>query len=254
MFENIIVELGDGIELITLNRPQVLNALNIDTVSELREAFDYAREHDEVKVIILQGAGDRAFAAGADIAEMRALNPAEGRSMIANGHALMREMEKLPKPIIAAIQGYAFGGGFELALACDIRIAADNAVFAFPEPSLGIIPGYGGTQRLARLAGASRALYYCMTEERIDVQSAYEMGLVGKIVKPEELLDEAIHLAENMIKKSLASQAALKQSIREGLDLSIDDALMLESRIFDRLFSSAERGERMEAFLEKHRK
>ena len=254
MFENIIVELGDGIELITLNRPQVLNALNIDTVSELREAFDYAREHDEVKVIILQGAGDRAFAAGADIAEMRALNPAEGRSMIANGHALMREMEKLPKPVIAAIQGYAFGGGFELALACDIRIAADNAVFAFPEPSLGIIPGYGGTQRLARLVGASRALYYCMTEERIDVQSAYEMGLVGKIVKPEELLDEAIHLAENMIKKSLASQAALKQSIREGLDLSIDDALMLESRIFDRLFSSAERGERMEAFLEKHRK
>ena len=254
MFENIIVELGDGIELITLNRPQVLNALNIDTVSELREAFDYAREHDEVKVVILQGAGDRAFAAGADIAEMRALNPAEGRSMIANGHALMREMEKLPKPVIAAIQGYAFGGGFELALACDIRIAADNAVFAFPEPSLGIIPGYGGTQRLARLVGASRALYYCMTEERIDVQSAYEMGLVGKIVKPEELLDEAIHLAENMIKKSLASQAALKQSIREGLDLSIDDALMLESRIFDRLFSSAERGERMEAFLEKHRK
>jgi len=254
MFENIIVELGDGIELITLNRPQVLNALNIDTVSELREAFDYAREHDEVKVIILQGAGDRAFAAGADIAEMRALNPAEGRSMIANGHALMREMEKLPKPVIAAIQGYAFGGGFELALACDIRIAADNAVFAFPEPSLGIIPGYGGTQRLARLVGASRALYYCMTEERIDVQSAYEMGLVGKIVKPEELLDEAIHLAENMIRKSLASQAALKQSIREGLDLSIDDALMLESRIFDRLFSSAERGERMEAFLEKHRK
>ncbi len=254
MFENIIVELGDGIELITLNRPQVLNALNIDTVSELREAFDYAREHDEVKVIILQGAGDRAFAAGADIAEMRALNPAEGRSMIANGHALMREMEKLPKPVIAAIQGYAFGGGFELALACDIRIAADNAVFAFPEPSLGIIPGYGGTQRLARLVGASRALYYCMTEERIDVQRAYEMGLVGKIVKPEELLDEAIHLAENMIRKSLASQAALKQSIREGLDLSIDDALMLESRIFDRLFSSAERGERMEAFLEKHRK
>ena len=254
MFENIIVELGDGIELITLNRPQVLNALNIDTVSELREAFDYAREHDEVKVIILQGAGDRAFAAGADIAEMRALNPAEGRSMIANGHALMREMEKLPKPVIAAIQGYAFGGGFELALACDIRIAADNAVFAFPEPSLGIIPGYGGTQRLARLVGASRALYYCMTEERIDVRRAYEMGLVGKIVKPEELLDEAIHLAENMIKKSLASQAALKQSIREGLDLSIDDALMLESRIFDRLFSSAERGERMEAFLEKHRK
>ncbi len=254
MFENIIVELGDGIELITLNRPQVLNALNIDTVSELREAFDYAREHDEVKVVILQGAGDRAFAAGADIAEMRALNPAEGRSMIANGHALMREMEKLPKPVIAAIQGYAFGGGFELALACDIRIAADNAVFAFPEPSLGIIPGYGGTQRLARLVGASRALYYCMTEERIDAQSAYEMGLVGKIVKPEELLDEAIHLAENMIKKSLASQAALKQSIREGLDLSIDDALMLESRIFDRLFSSAERGERMEAFLEKHRK
>ncbi|MBQ1423625.1 MAG: enoyl-CoA hydratase/isomerase family protein, partial [Lachnospiraceae bacterium] len=141
MYENIIVETGDGIELITLNRPQVLNALNIDTVSELRDAFEYARDHDEIGVVIIRGAGDRAFAAGQDIAEMQSETPAEGRSMIANGHALMREIEMLPKPVIAAVNGYAFGGGFELALACDIRIAADNAVFAFPEPSLGVIPG-----------------------------------------------------------------------------------------------------------------
>ena len=254
MFENLIVETGDGVELITINRPEVLNALNIDTVSELREAFDYAREHDEIRVVILKGAGDRAFAAGADIAEMQAETPAEGRSMIANGHALMREMECLPKPVIAAINGYAFGGGFELALSCDIRIAADNAVFAFPEPSLGIIPGYGGTQRLPRVVGPGRALYYCMTEEWIDAAKALEIGLVGKVTEPEALLDEAIAIAGKMMKKSMASQAALKKVVREGMHMPIDEALQLESRVFDELFSSRERVDRMQAFLDKRKR
>ena len=254
MYENIIVETGDGIELITLNRPQVLNALNIDTVSELRDAFEYARDHDEIGVVIIRGAGDRAFAAGQDIAEMQSETPAEGRSMIANGHALMREIEMLPKPVIAAVNGYAFGGGFELALACDIRIAADNAVFAFPEPSLGVIPGYGGSVRFSRLVGASRAQYYCMTEEWIDVQQAYEMGLVGKICEPAELLNEAVALATAMLHKSRASQAALKTLLRDGMDMTLEDQLAYERKLFDGLFSSQERVDRMAAFLQKHKK
>lgn len=254
MYENIIVETGDGIELVTLNRPHVLNALNIDTVSELRDAIEYASQTEEIKVVIIRGAGERAFAAGQDIEEMQAETPAEGRSMIANGHALMREIEMLPKPVIAAINGYAFGGGFELALACDIRIAADNAVFAFPEPSLGVIPGYGGAVRLSKLIGVSRAQYFCMTEEWIDVHRAYEMGLVGKITKPEQLMDEAILMAQNMMKKSMASQTALKRLIRDGMDMTLEDALSYERKLFDGVFSSQERVDRMAAFLAKRKK
>ena len=254
MYENIIVETGDGIELITLNRPHVLNALNIDAVSELRDAIEYASQTEEIKVVVIRGAGDRAFAAGQDIEEMQAETPAEGRSMIANGHALMREIEMLPKPVIAAINGYAFGGGFELALACDIRIAADNAVFAFPEPSLGVIPGYGGAVRLSKLIGVSRAQYFCMTEEWIDAQRAYDMGLVGKITKPAELMDEAVRMAQNMMKKSLASQTALKRLIRDGMDMTLEDALSYERKLFDGVFSSQERVDRMAAFLAKRKK
>ena len=254
MYENIIVETGDGIELVTLNRPHVLNALNIDTVSELRDAIEYASEAEDIKVVIIRGAGEKAFAAGQDIEEMQAETPAEGRSMIANGHALMREIEMLPKPVIAAINGYAFGGGFELALACDIRIAADNAVFAFPEPSLGVIPGYGGAVRLSKLIGVSRAQYFCMTEEWIDVKRAYDMGLVGKITKPEELMDEAVQMAQNMMKKSMASQTALKRLIRDGMDMTLEDALSYERKLFDGVFSSQERVDRMAAFLAKRKK
>jgi len=254
LYENIIVETGDGIELVTLNRPHVLNALNIDTVSELRDAIEYASEAEDIKVVIIRGAGEKAFAAGQDIEEMQAETAAEGRSMIANGHALMREIEMLPKPVIAAINGYAFGGGFELALACDIRIAADNAVFAFPEPSLGVIPGYGGSVRLSKLIGVSRAQYFCMTEEWIDVKRAYDMGLVGKITKPEELMDEAVQMAQNMMKKSMASQTALKRLIRDGMDMTLEDALSYERKLFDGVFSSQERVDRMAAFLAKRKK
>ncbi len=251
VYEHIIVEVGDGIELITLNRPQVLNVLNIDTVSELRDAFEYAAQADDVKVVIITGAGSRAFAAGGDIEEMRAETPAEGRAMIANGHALMREIEMLPKPVIAAVGGYCFGGGFDLALACDVRIASDNSVFAFPGPSLGVIPGYGGAVRLSKMIGVSRAEYYCMTEEWIDAQQAYEMGLVGKLTEPSELLDEAIRIAAGMTKKTLASLAALKRLIRDGMDMTLEDALAYERKLFDGLFSSQERVDRMAALIEK---
>ncbi len=251
VYEHIIVEVGDGIELITLNRPQVRNVLNIDMVSELRDAFEYAAGADDVKVVIITGAGGCAFSAGQDIEEMSAGTPAEGRAMIANGHALMREIELLPKPVIAAIGGYCFGGGSELAMACDIRIASDNSVFAFPGPSLGVIPGYGGAVRLSRLIGVSRAEYYCMTEEWIDAQQAYEMGLVGKLTEPSELLDEAIRIAAGMTKKTLASLAALKRLIRDGMDMTLEDALAYERKIFDGLFSSQERVDRMAAFIEK---
>ena len=254
MYEHIIVEVGDGIELITIDRPHARNVLNIDAVSELRDAFEYAAEADDVKVVIITGAGGRAFSAGQDFEEMYAGTPAEGRAMIANGHALMREIELLPKPVIAAIGGDCFGGGFELALACDLRIASDDSVFAFQEASLGVIPGYGGAVRLSKLIGVSRAQYYCMTEERIDARRAYEMGLVGKLTEPSELLDEAIRIAADMTKKSPASQAALKRLIRDGMDMTLEDALAYERRLFDGLFSSQERVDRMAAFLEKEKR
>ena len=253
-FENIIAELNDGIEYITLNRPQVLNALNIDTVSELRDATEYAYRDDEVKVVIITGAGGRAFAAGADIAEMHALTPQGGREMIANGQALMCEIEKLPKPVIAALDGYVIGGGLELALACDIRIASKKTQFAFPEPSLGIIPGYGGSQRLGRVIGFGAAKYYCMTEERIDVQRAYELGLVGKICADDvPVLEEASRIAAGLKERCPEALAAIKAVMREGQNADIDTALDIEKKAFDKLFSSSARTECMGLFLEKQK-
>lgn len=250
-FENIIVSVENSIEHIVLNRPKVLNALNIDTVSELREAVEYAAVSDEVRVVIISGAGGRAFAAGADIAEMRELTPEGGREMIANGKALMREIELLDKPVIAALNGYVIGGGLELALACDIRIASASASFSFPEPSLGIIPGYGGSQRLGRVIGYGMAKYYCLTEERMDAARAYELGLVAKVLDTEEeLMSEAYRIAGEMLKRSPAALAAVKESIREGMSMDMDSALMAETRIFDRVFSSEERVVRMGRFLE----
>ena len=249
-FEHIIVEIRDNIEFITLNRPQVMNALNIDTVSELREAVELAGSSEEVKVVIITGAGDRAFAAGADISEMRDLTPAGGRDMIANGQALMLEIEALEKPVIAALNGYTIGGGFELALACDIRIAAEKVQFSFPEPTLGIIPGYGGTQRLLRIIGRGPTMYYCMSEERITAQRAYELGLVAKVVPAEELMDECLKLAAGFLRKSVAANAALKRVIRAGAEVDLAAGLKIESREFDRLFSSPDRVTRMTAFLE----
>ena len=253
-FENIIVEVEDGIEYITLNRPQVLNALNIDTVSELRDAIEYAYREAEVKCVIIKGAGDRAFAAGADIAEIHALTPQGGREMIANGQALMCEIEKLPKPVIAALNGYVIGGGLELALACDIRVANDNVQFSFPEPTLGIIPGYGGSQRLGRVIGFGMAKYYCLTEERITAERAYELGLVGKLCRNGEAFEEAKRLAEAMIKRCPESNAAIKEVMREGMNENIDTALEIEKKAFDKLFSAPARTERMGIFLENQKK
>lgn len=253
-FENIIAEIYDGTEIITLNRPKVLNALNIDTVSELREAIEYAYRDEEIRAVIITGAGGRAFAAGADISEMHALTPQGGREMIANGQALMCEIERLPKPVIAALDGYVIGGGFELALACDIRIASEKTSFAFPEPTLGIIPGYGGSQRLGRVIGFGAAKYYCMTEERISVQRAYELGLVGKIcIEGTSVIDEAKKIAAGMKERCPEALAAIKEVMRDGQNESIDAALNIEMKAFDRLFSAPARTERMGAFLEKQK-
>ena len=252
-FENIIVEAEDGIEYITLNRPQVLNALNIDTVSELRDAIEYAYRDDAVKCVIIKGAGDRAFAAGADIAEMHALTPQGGREMIANGQALMCEIEKLPKPVIAVLNGYVIGGGLELALACDIRVANDNVIFSFPEPTLGIIPGYGGSQRLGRVIGFGMAKYYCLTEERITAERAYELGLIGKLCHNNEAFEEAKKIAEAMIKRCPEAIAAIKEVMRDGMNENIDTALDIEAKTFDKLFSAPARTERMGIFLENQR-
>lgn len=247
-FSNIIAGLEDGIEYIVLNRPEVLNALDIDTISEIREAIDIAGSEDEVKAVIISGSNGRAFCSGADISEMKDMSNVSGREMIANGQALMKEIEYLDKPVIAAVNGYCIGSGFELALACDIRIASDTAVFSFPELSLGIIPGYGGIHRLSRVIGNGASRYYCMTGERIDAARAYELGLVGRVCAPQELMDRARDIALVMEEKSAAAFASLKKIYREGADKSLNDALAIEIKEFDRLFSAPERVERMSAF------
>ncbi|HEX2168315.1 MAG TPA: enoyl-CoA hydratase-related protein, partial [Longimicrobiales bacterium] len=190
---------ADGLAIITVNRPDKLNALNADTVRQLDTALREARADDGVRVIILTGAGEKAFVAGADIAELSRMGPIEGVRISREGQATFRMMESMPKPVIGAINGFALGGGLELALACHIRVASARAKFGLPEVKLGIIPGYGGTVRLPRLVGRGRALELMLTGEMIDADEAYRIGLVNRVTEPSALMDTARDLARKMI-------------------------------------------------------
>lgn len=249
--ENVLLEMEGGLATITINRPKALNALNIDTLNELRAAALAAEQDPAVRVIIITGAGERAFVAGADIAQMRQLSPLEGRQMTMLGQAVFATIENLAKPVIAAVNGFALGGGCELAMACDIRVASTSAKFGQPEVNLGIIPGFGGTQRLARLIGKGRAKYYAFTGYMMTAAEAYALGLADKVVEPAELLATCREIAKTISSKAPVAVMMAKKAINHGLDIDLASGVAYEAEAYTTCFATADRVEGMTAFLEK---
>ncbi len=253
-YETIVVEVEAPTAVVTLNRPSVLNALNAQLLAELASALADLDDDDAVRCIILTGAGTKAFAAGADIGELNALaNAVEGAQKARAGQALTLQIERLSKPVIMAVNGFALGGGCELAMAGDIRIASENARFGQPEVNLGLIPGYGGSQRTTRLAGRGMAMFLCLSGELIDAQTAKEIGLVERVVPLDELLPAAKKLAATIAQKAPLAVAACKRAINGGAHLPLADALELEALEFGTLVNTNDFKEGTSAFLEKRK-
>lgn len=250
-YENLLVENENGITVVTLNRPKAMNALNEQTLLELQDVFIGFSLNDESQVIIITGSGEKAFVAGADIAAMQPLSALEARQFAKLGHQVMRHIEACPKPVIAAVNGFALGGGCELALGCDIRIVSENARFGQPEVNLGVIPGFGGTQRLARLIGKGRALELIFTGAMIDAAEAYRIGLANKVVPLDQLLDTAKKMAATIISKGPYAVRLAKEAVRNGLELDLERANQYESELFGLCFATVDQKEGMQAFLEK---
>jgi enoyl-CoA hydratase len=252
-YKNLITRQAEGVGWVVINRPDKLNALNVETIGELEDAFrDFAGDA-EVKAIILTGTGEKAFVAGADIGEFIHLDSENGRHFARRGQEMTKLIENCPKPVIAAINGYALGGGTEIALACHMRLASDNAKLGQPEVKLGIIPGYGGTQRLARLVGKGKAMELILSGRMIDAREACEIGLVNKVVPFNNLLGEAEALAKEIIKNAPLALAFSIESINKGLDLPLDKGLEVEAQIFGRSCGTEDAREGAQAFLEKRK-
>ncbi len=250
MFETLKYEVKDGIAYITVTRPKSLNALSREVLDELRTAFEKVNNDSEVQVAILTGDG-KAFVAGADIAQMVTLTAIEGHEMMIQGAQVMNYIESIDKPVIAAVNGFALGGGCELAMACDIRIASEKAQFGQPEVNLGIIPGFGGTQRLPRLVGKGMGKYMIMTGDYIKADEALRIGLVEKVVAPEELMPTCEALAKKIMSKAPIAIKAAKIAINNGIMLDVPTGVALESEATCAPFASEDRIEGMTAFLEK---
>ena len=250
-FQNITLAVSDRVATLTVNRPDKLNALNDLTVTELGRAFEEVRARDDVGGVILTGAGNKAFVAGADIAELATQGPLEGRERARRGQAVLRRIETSPKPVIAAINGFALGGGCELAMACHVRIASETAKFGQPEVKLGIGPGYGGSQRLPRLVGQGRALELILTGEMIDAREAHRIGLVNVVVPPADLLRTATDLMRKMLANGPIALGLSIDAVVRGVELPLEDALLLEADSFGLLAATEDMREGMRAFLEK---
>ncbi len=253
MYQNLLAEKNDGITMITINRPKALNALNVDTLNELMEALKIAHTDDETKVIIITGSGEKAFVAGADIAFMQPLNAVEGFEFAHLGQEAFMAIERCPKPVIAAINGFALGGGEELCMACDMRIAAENAKFGQPEINLGIIPGFAGTQRLPRLVGKTAAKYIIYTGDMFGAEEAYRLGLVNKVVPLKDLMAEAKSIATKIASKGAVSLKIAKSAIDVGIETDFNTGSIHESELFGLCFATADQKEGMKAFLEKRK-
>jgi enoyl-CoA hydratase/carnithine racemase len=252
-FENLLVERDGFVATVTINRPKVLNALDSRTMDELRRAVLEFRHDPAVRSIVVTGAGDRAFVAGADINELARLSPAEGREHAIRGQHVLDLIENLGKPVIAAVNGYALGGGCELAMACTLRIAAETARFGQPEINLGIIPGYAGTQRLARLIGKGRAMEMILTGAQISAGQALELGLVNRVVPAAGLQAEAKTLAAELADKApLAARFAI-DAVNKGLDMPFNPACIFEATLFGLVAATEDMREGTRAFLEKRK-
>ena len=250
---NLLMEVENEIVVVTINRPKSLNALNSETLAELNTCLAEIEGRTDIKVVILTGSGSKSFVAGADISEMVNATPAEGRAMGLLAREAFGRLENMPQVTIAAVNGFALGGGCEISMACDIRVAAENAKFAQPECGLGILPGFGGTQRLARLVGKGRAKEMIFTCDMIDAQDAYRIGLANHVVPQEELLDYCKAMAGRIMKNAPYAVSLAKQVINSGADMDLDNGLKLEANIFGLSFSTEDKKEGMTAFLEKRK-
>jgi enoyl-CoA hydratase len=253
-WEFVTLEIEQSWALITLSRPKVLNALNQQLLGELLEAVVHVSSTPTVKALIITGKGEKAFAAGADIGELSTVDNASQAERLATfGQTVFSSIEQLTIPVIMAVNGFALGGGCELALAGDIIIASDTAKFGQPEVNLGVIPGYGGTQRLARAIGEKNAKYYIFTGEIFSSKEAHQLGLVQKVVSPKKLLPEAKELAQKLANLAPIALQYIKKSIHNGLDIPLENGLHLEASYFGLTFNTADRKEGMSAFLEKRK-
>ena len=250
-FDNLLVERDDAVAVVTLNRPKVLNALNGQTLSELSAAMASLKGDAGVRAIVLTGAGEKSFVAGADINELAVLSPVAGKEHARAGQQVFNAIEQLGKPVIAAINGFALGGGCELAMACTLRLAADTARFGQPEINLGLIPGYAGSQRLPRLVGKGCALEILLTGEMIGAARAYEIGLVNRVVPAAELMTEARKLARVLASKAPIAVRYIIEAVNQGLDTPFAAGEFLETSLFGTIASSDDMREGTKAFLEK---
>lgn len=245
-------EQDEMIGIITINRSEALNALNSSVLDEIGDCFDNI-DINAIRAVVLTGEGIKSFVAGADIGEMSKLSKTEGEAFGKKGNDIFRKIETFPIPVIAAINGYALGGGCELAMSCDIRICSDNAVFGQPETGLGITPGFGGTQRLARLVGPGMAKQLIYTAKNIKADEALRIGLVNAIYTQEELLETAKKMAKGIAKNAPIAVRACKKAINDGLDVKMDDAIVIEEKLFGSCFETHDQIEGMSSFLEKRK-
>ena len=241
-----------AVGIVTIDRPKALNALNSEVLSDLEACFD-GIDTNVIRAVVLTGSGDKSFVAGADIGEMSKLSVAEGEAFGKKGNDVFRKIETFPVPVIAAVNGFALGGGCEIAMSCDIRICSDNAMFGQPEVGLGITPGFGGTQRLARIVGVGMAKQLIYTARNIKADEAFRIGLVNAIYSPEELMPAAKKMAATIAQNAPIAVRACKKAINDGLDAKMDDAIVIEEKLFGSCFETHDQIEGMNAFLEKRK-
>ena len=252
-YENIKLEYRGHVALITINRPKALNALNSATLDELDEALAEAATRQELRGLVITGSGSKAFIAGADITEMQAMTPVEAEDFALQGQAVLNAIESFPAPVIAAVNGYALGGGTELAIACDLILCSPNAVFGQPEVKLGVIPGFGGTQRLARLVGAMRAKEIIFSGRNVSATEAASIGLVLRVVQDDDVVTAAMALATVIAKRGPVAVRLAKRAINENCDSALPVALAAERTLFALCFATEDQGEGMAAFVEKRK-
>jgi enoyl-CoA hydratase len=252
-YENILFEIKNHTAIITINRPDKLNALNGQTIDELEKVFESIKNNSEVFVVVITGSGEKAFVAGADIAELNKLDVMSAKEFSEKGNRVFRKIETLDKPVIAAVNGFALGGGCELALACHIRIASENAKFGQPEVNLGIIPGYGGTQRLARIINSARALEIILTGDMVSSDEAFRIGLVNKVFPQSELLTKAFELAEKISSKGQQAIRFALKAVKATDNISLTEGLAYEASLFALVCGTEDFKEGTSAFLEKRK-
>lgn len=251
--KNLLLEEKEGIGIITINRPEKLNALNKELLFELRGLLEKVRSEDKIKVLIITGSGEKAFAAGADINEIAALGLGNAFTFSREAQQVTNAIENLGKPVIAGINGLALGGGFELALACTFRILSENAKLGLPEVGLGAIPGMGGTQRLPRVIGKGRALWYMLTGEMIDSETALRTGLANKVVPAGKVMDTCLEVAKALLSKGPLAMSLAMQAVNHGLEMGQEEGLVLESALMTIACASEDKNEGIKAFLEKRK-